>query len=271
MMYQDTSQVNQVFLKNFYRSLRDDCARLPSIRDVGFSVYSQHDEDGILLYLFALLGEGSKSFIEIGCCGPADRLENNCANLAINHAWTGLMIDANSEGLAVVDGLLNSHKNLNSWPVKLATCAVTSVNINGLLEENNYLQDVDLFSLDIDSIDYHVIKALKIRPRILVVETPPIWGPGIAKSVPDNVAYNARANPNFYGASLEAFSRLLKTRHYHLVAVNKLTTNAFFLRDDCAHPCLPELAVADCFTHPRALEHIQTRHLDTVHQPWEDV
>ncbi len=41
---------------------------LPNIRDVGFQKYSQFEEDGILLYIFSLIGPIDRTFVEI-CAG----------------------------------------------------------------------------------------------------------------------------------------------------------------------------------------------------------
>lgn len=265
------NQIQQVHLKSFYQSLAKRNAPLPAISDVGFSVYSQHDEDGILLFILSIIGEGNKEFIEIGCCGYGDRLENNTSNLAINHGWTGVMIDVDKIGLEVVDSLLNSHRNVHYWPIKLVNASVSSNNINELLQAADFDRDVDLLSIDIDSIDFHVIKALTINPRIIIVETPPIWGPGVSKTVPDDPRCNAQNNANYYGASLQAFSNLLSDKGYSLVAVNKLTTNAFFIRNDNLSDNLPPLKVSECFRHPRAKNNIKTRSKDSAHLPWLDV
>ena len=265
------NQIEQVHLKTTYQSLAKQNAPLPAISDVGFSVYSQHDEDGIILFILSIIGEGNKEFIEIGCCGYGDRLENNTSNLAINHGWTGVMFDVDKAGLEVVDSLLNSNPNVQSWPIKLVNETISSTNINEVLQSSGFSRDVDLLSIDIDSTDYHVVKALTISPRIILVETPPIWGPGVSKTVPDDPQCNAQNNPNYYGASLQAFNNLLSARGYSLVAVNKLTTNAFFVRNDNLSDQLAPLEVRECYSHPRALNNIQTRNKDSAHLPWLDV
>ena len=78
---------------------------LPRLDDVGFRAYSQFDEDGILLYLFTLLGVSQKTSIEI-CAGTGH--ECNSANLIINHAWDGLLIDGNPEHVRVARRVLRA-------------------------------------------------------------------------------------------------------------------------------------------------------------------
>ena len=42
--------------------------KLPSWNDAAFRVFSKNGEDGILLYIFSLIGAGSRTCIEI-CAG----------------------------------------------------------------------------------------------------------------------------------------------------------------------------------------------------------
>lgn len=265
------TQISQVFLKNFYSFMDSSNAVLPPFASVGFSVYSQHDEDGILQYIFSLIGEGNKSFIEIGC-GYPNGIENNTSNLAINHGWHGLMIDRDEEWIRKTREILETHKNTLVHPVRIEIANITADNINQTIESFGYKGQIDLFSLDVDSVDYYIIENLSVvTPRVIVVETPPIWGPGYAKTVPNNPEYNCVNNPHFYGASLEAFTKLLKKKNYRLVGVNRLSTNAFFVHNGWPHRGLPEVEVKDCFTHPRAIQGIQERPEKTKHLPWQDV
>ena len=61
-----------------------------NINEAGFKVFSQTDEDGILLYIFSIIGTTNKRSVEI-CAG--DGIECNTANLIINHGWNGLLLD----------------------------------------------------------------------------------------------------------------------------------------------------------------------------------
>lgn len=71
----------------------------PLIENVGFRTFSQFEEDGILLYIFSLIGEGSKQVIEI-CCGTGN--ECMAANLIINHGWDGLLFEGGRKRLGNV-------------------------------------------------------------------------------------------------------------------------------------------------------------------------
>src|SRR3954466_394920 len=75
----------QIALTLIYRDMLREGKPLPRFQDVGFHSYSQLDEDGILLYIFALIGTTNKRCVEI-CAG--DGVECNTSNLIINHFWT---------------------------------------------------------------------------------------------------------------------------------------------------------------------------------------
>jgi len=84
------SKASQVLLSLTYKRMLHDSIPLPSFDEIGFRVLSQNDEDGILLYIFSLIGATNKKVVDIGCSS----IENsNTANLIINHGWIGLLID----------------------------------------------------------------------------------------------------------------------------------------------------------------------------------
>ncbi len=70
---QSTTQANgsavaQIALSMQYRQLLL-ANQLPlNFKDVGFKIHSQHEEDGIILFIFALIGSKNKKCVEI-CAG----------------------------------------------------------------------------------------------------------------------------------------------------------------------------------------------------------
>ena len=69
---------------------------LSSLPSLGYKVFSQYEEDGLLLYLFSLLNFSKSTFIEFG---SDDGINSNSANLAIHHGFSGLFIDGNKKAL----------------------------------------------------------------------------------------------------------------------------------------------------------------------------
>ena len=69
-----------------YKQLSNAGAIDLSFDDVGFNVYSQTNEDGILLYIYSLLGLTNRKCVDIG----AGAIEgSNVANLLVNHGFGG--------------------------------------------------------------------------------------------------------------------------------------------------------------------------------------
>ncbi len=90
-------RTNQILLSLNYKKLGLSSAVLPSFRSFEFSLYSQNGEDGILLFIFSLIGDQAKKAVEIG---TGDGVDCNCANLVINHGWQGLFIDGDASLIA---------------------------------------------------------------------------------------------------------------------------------------------------------------------------
>ncbi len=91
-----SNKAAQVLLSMQYKEMLALKLPLPAFEDVEFRAYSQFGEDGILLYLFSLLGTTNKKCVEI--CGGA--VYDNTANLLINHGWKGLFFDGNEKNIS---------------------------------------------------------------------------------------------------------------------------------------------------------------------------
>jgi hypothetical protein len=237
---------------------------------VGMRIFSQNDEDGILLYIFSLIGTTNKRCIEIGC-GPG--IENNTANLVVNHNWHGLMIDGDRRNIEVATHFFKTCRDTFSYMPVLVNRFITRGNINQVIQDAGFAGEVDLLSIDIDGVDYWILEAITAaRPRAIVLEYHNIWGPDEAVTVPYSDDFHSHPRQrDFNSASLGAFVKLLKSRSYYLAGCNNLCFNAFFIREDCRTPQLPEVAPADCFKHPFAVEAIRDRLPKVRDLNWERV
>ena len=91
------SQELQILLRQTYlRLVRESVRPLPAFDEVGFRCHSQFEEDGILLYIFSLIGTTNKVAVEV-CAG--DGTQCNTANLILNHGWSGLLFDGDRENV----------------------------------------------------------------------------------------------------------------------------------------------------------------------------
>lgn len=243
-------RLQQMQLLMQYRSMRARPGDLPSLEDVRFDVFSPDGEDGILLYIFGLLGFGSRRSVDIGGAGIT---VSNTANLIVHHDFRGLILDGDKHGLARTSRAYRRYRPANQ-PV-CAHAWLTRDNINALLAEHAMAGEIDLLSLDLDGVDWWILDALTAaEPRVLVVEYQDILGPDRAWTVPyrpefsvEDYPVNAGDSYNYCGAGLRAFVRLLEPRGYRLVGCNRSGYNAFFVRAAEAGNLLPEVAVDSCF------------------------
>ena len=265
-------QMQQIQLAMTYRRLAESGRPLPSYRDVGFKVFCDSDEDGILLYLLSVVGSGGKQLIELG---SASMEASNSSNLILHHGWNGLLVDADEKAVA---GARAAFASEGIIPPRTVSAWLTAENVNDLVREFGPRGEVDLLSLDIDGNDYWVWRALDaVHPRVVVIEYQDILGPDRAVTIPydpdfrlDRYPENSSAN-NYVGASLRAMVQLGATKGYRLVATNSYGFNAFFVRQDLAPALLPEIPVEAGFPHAWNEYGMRERWPLVAHLPWQEV
>ena len=266
---------SQLTLLNSYRALVSAGRTLPRLEDVGFSAYSQGDDDGILWFLLAVVGIGPRLAVEI-CAG--DGIECNTSNLLINHGWHGLLVDGDRDNVERGRRFYRAHRRTYVFPPVFVQEWVTRGNVNALVSSQGFSDEVDVLSLDLDGVDYWVWEALDvIVPRIVVVEYQDVLGPDRALTVPYADDFDASRYGQlhgaftFAGASLAAFVKLASRKGYRLVGVNRYGFNAFFLRNDLAPDLLPERQIASCFTTPKVRAITDDRRAAMLGHPWVEV
>lgn len=246
----------QILLTLKYRELLAGGQTLPSLNEVGFRAFSQYDEDGILLYLFALLGVVHRQAVEI-CAG--DGIECNAANLIINHGWHALLVDGQQENVTRGRRFYARCRDTSLSPPKFVHAWVEPDNVNALIEENGASGEIDLLTIDLDGMDYWVWQAITcIRPRVVVTEYQGGWEAEQALTLPYQKNFSSWALSQgrwgIEGASLLALTKLATQKGYRLVGCNRNDTNAFFVRNDLGAEFLPEVSVASCLQTLRSLD-----------------
>jgi len=248
---------------------------LPPLHEVGFKAFSQTDEDGILLYIFSIIGTLNKSSVEI-CAGNG--IECNTANLIINHGWNGLLIDGNRTLVRQGQRFYRQHPNTHIYPPTFIHSWITRDNVNSVIKTHGFDGDIDLLSIDMDGVDYWIWDAIQVvSPRVVVVEYQDIIGPDRSLTIPYEEHFNAkkypttRGMPNFCGASLPAFVKLAKTKGYRLVGCNHYGFNAFFVKNPLGEHQIPRVEVHECFKHPKVLWGMQKRFPSVRDFPWVEV
>lgn len=196
--------------------------------EADFKIFSQNGEDGIIDFLLEKLEIKNPKFVEIGV---ENYEESNTRFIYETRNCNGLIID-NSINLKKLE------RNLDLWKGNLVALkeTVNSKNINTILEKNNFNKNIDLFSIDIDGIDYWVVEKLPEKiSKIFVAEYNPLYGADLEITVPnfDNFNRTKQHYSNLYwGMSLKALVNLMIKKKFIFVGVNALKNNAFFINED---------------------------------------
>jgi len=269
------SRQNQILLSLKYKEIVQAQDKGLDFEQVGFNLLSPTYEDGILLYIFSLAGMTNKKCVDLGAGSIAG---STVANLIINHGFKGLLIDGSSKNIQLVKEYYDNHPETKFFPPQTVSAMITAENINTLLKENNFVDEIDLLCLDIDGIDYWVLKAIDaVSPRVMVVEYQDILGPDRAWTIPYKSDFNIhdysenKKNRNYCGASLRAFVNLSKRKGYRLVGCSKGGWNAFFVRDGVCDKYLPEVTVESCFKYDWNKYGMEQRFPLVMDMEWEEV
>lgn len=192
-----------------------------------FSGFSQNGEDGILDVLRRQLRQHNRYFVEIG---SADGLQNNSSWLVVAEQYAGLMVEGDGK-------LVERARRLIPYYSLGAECVNMFVGSDNVrqLKELALHTDPDVFSLDIDGVDYYVAQAVLaagFRPRIFVVEYNSVYGPERSLTIPyqENFSFGS-AHPTrlYYGVSVAAWRRFFAQHGYRFVTVDSKGVNAFFV------------------------------------------
>jgi hypothetical protein len=195
----------------------------------GYRVYSQADEDGILHEIFRRIGEGKRTFLELGV---GNGLENNTLFLLIQ-GWSGIWIEGSGRKVAA------SRKNLAAQiaegRLQLERNFITAPTIDKKIASLTAGREIDLLSIDLDGNDYYILEAIhSISPRVIVAEYNAKFPPDIPWIIEYNQSHRWDGT-DYFGASLKSLELLLAGRGYSLVGCSVLGTNAFFVRTDLAN------------------------------------
>ncbi len=189
-----------------------------------FSGFSQNGEDGIIDYLISNLNAPNKYFIEIG---TGNGLENNTSYLAHIKKYAGLQVEGNAAQYE--DALITK-----TWLTDLLCCFVNETSIDAILEKVVYTSP-DVLSLDIDGMDYYIMKLLMekgLRPGIIVVEYNSAFGEERSITIPYSPHFNMFETGHpylYYGVSIAGWKTLLSPYGYDFLTVETNGVNAFFI------------------------------------------
>ncbi len=213
----------------FEKNLSSDIKNIKSLNQTYFKVFSQDTEDGIIQYLLKSLNIQTVKFVEIG---TQDYSESNTRYIYETMRSEGLIIDPCPDLEKKINKILRVWKN----KLKVHNDFIDPGNINEILTQNSFNSDLDIFSIDIDGIDYWVLE--KINPKIskiFIIEYNPYFGPKLEISAPNLKRFDRfKYHPSgiCWGASLKAIINLMKKKGYTFIGSNRLNCNSFFILND---------------------------------------
>jgi hypothetical protein len=232
--------LNQIFRRNlddlklqngqlFSFFLKTNLKNIKNLDDVSFKVYSQNNEDAILEYLILSLKLKNIKFIEIG---TEDYSESNTRFIYEKYNCDGLIIDNTKNLTSKISKLLHIWKG----NLKIEQEFVNKNNVNILIDKHFPNKSIDIFSLDIDGIDYWILKELPDNlSKIIVAEYNPYFGPDLEVTVPYSDNFNRfeyHSSNLCWGMSLRALINLMKNKGYSFIGSSSLRSNAFFIKNE---------------------------------------
>ena len=240
--YFDEIKINQGIILSHLNETKSTT----NLKDYEFKVFSQWGEDGIIQNLIKKVEIKNKTFIEFGV---EDFSESNCRFLLMKDDWKGFVIDGSTKN---IQRLRNSYFYWKHH-IEAVDEFITKGNIENILRKSNFENDLGILSIDLDGIDYYVLKAINnFKPRILICEFNPVFGGNENISVPyrDDFQRTKANHTNLYfGASLGAITYLANKKGYSLVGTNTAGNNAFYVRNDLLNDNFRVLSVEEAYSN----------------------
>ena len=158
----------------------------------------------LIASIFKKTGTTNKFAVEFGC--HRQNKSSVCHHL-IDEGWK-----VQSYGIEKGKGIIQ--------------CFITAENVNEIFDKNGVPDKPDLMSIDIDGMDYWVWKAMKVRPRVVIIE----YNRRREKGVQPYFAFNLwnKMEDSYYGASKNELIKLGKEKGYKLKDFN--SENLFFVK-----------------------------------------
>ncbi len=206
--------------------MRQYYSEIKNLSDADYKVFSQTGEDGIIDYLLYSLNIKVPKFVEIGV---GDYRESNTRYIFQKNCSKGLIIDKNKNLEKKVSKIVKLWKG----DLTIIETAVTSKNILHILNSNEFDNNLDVFSLDVDGIDYWILEVLPEKlSKIVILEYNPTFGSKLEVTIPNLNDFDRKKyhySSLCYGASLQALVKLMNKKKYVFVGSNIACYNAFFV------------------------------------------
>lgn len=271
-LYADHRTTARLGNRYYYRDESDLAAPgyQPPVEAYEFSRYSQNGEDGIILELLARIGVAGHRVVEVG---TGDGRECNSANLVLEFGWQAELFEADAAAASAAGDYFRDCGARDR--VRVHHAMTTPDNINVLLREAGATGDIDVLSIDIDSIDYWLWRSIDaVHPPVVVIEYNASLGPERSLTVPFPFVPQPGLQ-SYHGASLAALTRLAQEKGYLLAGCDSRGINAFYVHGKWAAKAgIKDLSVAAAFrphywrSRTKTLEE---QFAEVAHLPWTEV
>jgi hypothetical protein len=259
------SAAMQKLLMALWQASTSSVLSYKDLLESGFRVFSQNDEDGVLLRIFSHIGLTNQYVVEIGSnCSGSDLgiPENLSTNLITNHGWHGAIFELDQTECDrlryfFARDFSTKHFHLERdgqgtyFSPLIIQQAISPENVNQALQLAHDELEPDLMIIDIDGGDYDVIRSMnEIRPRVLVVEFEKRFRDKYSVVQFDSNHFSKKWAQSG-AASLPAWEKLLTSLGYTLCAIGACGFNAFFIKSNIAAGKFLPLSSAEAFdSHP---------------------
>lgn len=187
-----------------------DISKVPLVKR-----YAQFCEENIFDYIFENIKTTNKYLVDFGAGGLGCSMSNS--RYLLENGWTGLRMDGNPMGDETIKQEF-----------------ITAENICDLFAKYEVPKEFDFLSIDTDGNDLWILKNMLdggYSPRVIINEFNGCLLVGESKAIKNNPSHTWCEN-DYYGASFDAFKKILNERGYTLV-YQIATTNMIFIKSDC--------------------------------------
>lgn len=166
-----------------------------------FKIHSQQGEEGIMRECFQRIGITKGSVCEFGAHNGT-----YCSNSRyfLEQGFSGLLIEADQKLFTDLVNSIYNERRIDAGRVTCINGFVTKDNVNTLLKDLPH--DFDFLSIDTDSNDYEIWKALEKKPKVVCIEIDSCYAP-------HETGFNAAG-----GATYKTMIELSIEKGYFLVA-----------------------------------------------------
>ena len=195
------------------------------------NIFSQTGEDGIIREILKRIS--SNSSLDYWCCefGAWDGLHfSNTARLIKEDNYRGVLIEGEP---ARIKDLERNFPQKEVIKISSFVTVTGETSLSNILEKTEIPKDFDFLSIDIDGMDYWILKSLvNFRPKLICIE--------FNLSIPNAVNFIQANDPKIkHGSSAKAIDLLGKDMGYSVVAATAI--NLFLVRNDFVNAVLPTL------------------------------